>query len=148
MLSKFRQFLFSTAGRISRSQLWLKWLLPFFVIYTLWTIIVGELVFVAIGLGALSSDRWLFADLLIIWISFLFAAWSFTAVLVKRIHDRNKSGWLVLFLWAPGTLLIILPEALVDLIEIVVSVWFLIEFGCMRGTVGANQYGPDPVPQA
>src|SRR5882672_10331368 len=26
--------------------------------------------------------------------------------------------------------------------------WFFIEFGCMRGTVGPNKYGPDPVPQS
>jgi uncharacterized membrane protein YhaH (DUF805 family) len=26
-----------------------------------------------------------------------------------------------------------------------VGVWFFIEFGCLRGTIGANRYGPDPV---
>jgi uncharacterized membrane protein YhaH (DUF805 family) len=29
---------------------------------------------------------------------------------------------------------------------VVVAIWFFIEFGCMRGTVGGNQYGADPVP--
>jgi uncharacterized membrane protein YhaH (DUF805 family) len=26
-----------------------------------------------------------------------------------------------------------------------VAIWFLVEFGCLRGTIGANRYGPDPV---
>jgi uncharacterized membrane protein YhaH (DUF805 family) len=26
-----------------------------------------------------------------------------------------------------------------------ISLWFFIEFGCMRGTIGPNPYGPDPV---
>lgn len=34
---------------------------------------------------------------------------------------------------------------MVDLIVLVVLVWFFIEFGCMRGTIGVNRYGPDPV---
>jgi uncharacterized membrane protein YhaH (DUF805 family) len=26
-----------------------------------------------------------------------------------------------------------------------INLWFFVEFGCMRGTIGANRFGPDPV---
>ena len=76
--------------------------------------------------------------------------------MVKRIHDRNKSGWLVLAYWVPAALHIILIAAgasdnaavtILSLITAGVGIWFFVEFGCMRGTIGANQYGADPVPQ-
>ena len=31
------------------------------------------------------------------------------------------------------------------LVTLGISIWFFIEFGCMRGTVGENRFGPDPV---
>jgi uncharacterized membrane protein YhaH (DUF805 family) len=27
----------------------------------------------------------------------------------------------------------------------IVGIWFFIELGCLRGTAGDNQYGPDPL---
>ena len=51
------------------------------------------------------------------------------AVGVKRFHDRNKSGWWVL----------------ITLIPIIGGLWYLIECGILKGTEGANNYGPDPV---
>jgi uncharacterized membrane protein YhaH (DUF805 family) len=29
-----------------------------------------------------------------------------------------------------------------------VAIWFFIEFGCMRGTIGPNRFGADPVPRS
>ena len=49
------------------------------------------------------------------------------AVAVRRLHDLDRTGW-----W----LLIILT----GIGAIVLLVWF-----CMRGTVGANRFGPDPL---
>ena len=49
-------------------------------------------------------------------------------VLVKRLHDHNKSGW-----WC-----------LIYFIPIAGWVWALIECGFLRGTVGDNRYGPLP----
>ena len=83
------------------------------------------------------------------------------AVGVKRLHDRNKSGWfLMLFYFVPFTLaaLSVLIDAFVEdsiiiatvlaLLAIAVGVWTFVEMGCLRGTVGINQYGPDPVAPA
>lgn len=53
------------------------------------------------------------------------------AVATKRWHDRNKSGW-----WS-----------LILLIPVAGAIWYLIECGFLRGTVGPNTYGPDPLGQ-
>jgi uncharacterized membrane protein YhaH (DUF805 family) len=50
------------------------------------------------------------------------------AVSIRRLHDIDRVGWWVLL-------------ALIPLIGgIVLIVW-----ACMRGTVGANRFGPDPL---
>ena len=36
--------------------------------------------------------------------------------------------------------------AVVALIGFAVSIWAIVELGILRGTIGANQYGPDPLP--
>lgn len=49
------------------------------------------------------------------------------AVLVRRLHDQNKTGW-----WA-----------LISFVPVVGGIWLLVLL-CTEGTAGANQYGPDP----
>jgi uncharacterized membrane protein YhaH (DUF805 family) len=31
------------------------------------------------------------------------------------------------------------------LVAFAITVWAFVELGCLRGTVGPNQYGPDPL---
>ena len=50
------------------------------------------------------------------------------AVQVKRWHDRNKTGWWILFQFLPA----------------VGMIWTFVETGFVRGTDGPNRYGPDP----
>ena len=50
------------------------------------------------------------------------------AVSVRRLHDRDKSGWFMLLIFIP----------LVG--AIILIVWF-----CTRGTLGPNRFGPDPL---
>ena len=158
------QFYFSPRGRISRSQYWLRFLLPYVVIYLLLVIAAG-------ATDDDSTTHRVISGILTIFL--LVALWPSIAVLVKRIHDRNKPGWLCLVLYVPTfvfmVLLIVLvansiiesarsgtytpPTAgglviavgLLGLIAAVIGVWFFIEFGCLRGSVGPNRYGPDPV---
>ena len=47
---------------------------------------------------------------------------------VRRLHDTDKSGWWLLLGFIP-----------------VVGAIVLIVFFCQRGTVGPNQFGPDPL---
>ena len=34
------------------------------------------------------------------------------------------------------------------LVSFAITVWAFVELGCLRGTVGPNQYGPDPLEPA
>jgi uncharacterized membrane protein YhaH (DUF805 family) len=160
----FWTFYFSAAGRISRSQYWLRFCLPYFVIGLVLQISVGISGESSVAHSALSSLLTIFS---------LVVIWPTIVILIKRIHDRNKSGWLCLALYGPMILAFILmfawladaiiaaaagkdvspPEInavgvsaiILLIVSMIVSLWFFVEFGCLRGTIGANRYGPDPV---
>jgi len=51
--------------------------------------------------------------------------WPALALAVKRLHDRNRSAWFLL-----------IPIA---------NIWFMVEVLFLRGTVGPNRFGEDPV---
>jgi uncharacterized membrane protein YhaH (DUF805 family) len=119
----FGQFYFSPHGRISRSQYWLRFVLPYVVIYVV-------LVALASSLGGAGSDvaAVIFSVLLVIFV--LVALWPSLAILIKRAHDRDWP-------W-PFVLLFLVP---------IVSLWPMIELGFLRGTIGGNRFGADPVPR-
>jgi uncharacterized membrane protein YhaH (DUF805 family) len=82
--------------------------------------------------------------------------WVYTATSVKRLHDRNKSGWwLLLFFALPGMYsqfgnrvgdaLGGWATLLFGLAAFVFSVWGFIEMYCLRGTRGINRFGADPL---
>jgi uncharacterized membrane protein YhaH (DUF805 family)/DNA-directed RNA polymerase subunit RPC12/RpoP len=106
-------FYFSFDGRISVADYWLK----------------GFLVIFPLGLLAMLIDIGIGASGLIYFGFLLVAIWIGAALLVKRWHDRNKSGW---YYW-------------IILIPLVGPIWTLVEAGCMEGTKGDNRYGPDPI---
>jgi len=72
---------------------------------------------------------------------------------IKRLHDRDKSGWWLLFFYlVPGVLSALAQFSgmetvitIVGAICLAISIWMIVELGCLRGTVGDNQYGPDPL---
>jgi uncharacterized membrane protein YhaH (DUF805 family) len=81
---------------------------------------------------------------------FLAACYSALAVAVKRLHDRDKSGWWVLLFYA-------VPDALyaggavtggasvaAGLAGAAITIWAFVELGFLAGTEGPNAYGPDP----
>jgi uncharacterized membrane protein YhaH (DUF805 family) len=41
-----------------------------------------------------------------------------------------------------------LIASVLGLAAFAIGVWAFVEMGCLRGTIGANQYGPDPVAPA
>lgn len=59
---------------------------------------------------------------------YLALLWPSLAVQVKRWHDRDKTGWMVL----------------INLIPFIGWLWTLIECGFLDGTPGPNKYGPSP----
>ena len=89
----------------------------------------------------------------------LILAYPAAALLAKRLHDRNKTGWLAALLLIPAeietwldpsgsvmhTPLIHSIYLVAWWVTIIVGLWFLIELGFLRGTTGENSYGPDPL---
>jgi len=122
-----KEKLFSFQGRFSRSQYWgygygVPLLISFLAIIPLIPL------FIILN----GHDPSLFLLLLLILVSVIIyipAVWISIAGTAKRFHDRGKSGWMVL----------------IALIPYVGGFWILIECGCMRGTIGSNLHGPDPL---
>lgn len=137
--------LFSYQGRINRGKFWLAVLA-----YVIVSIILAILLIIPV-LG------WLLAG-----IGYIGMIVSGIFVGIKRLHDRDKPGWwLVIFYVIPMILSAISAyltldageqtslAMLISLVSLAISLWAFVELGCLRGTVGPNQYGPDPIaPQA
>jgi uncharacterized membrane protein YhaH (DUF805 family) len=100
-------------------------------------------------------------------ISLIIIGYPVTALMSQRLNDRNRPSWLKWAFWVPtilGTLLglsglaytfadaggIMMPTpttlmTIVTTLSIVVGLWALVELGFLRGTEGANRFGPDPI---
>lgn len=103
----------SLHGRIGRRCFWLRGLLPLFLV---------SLVLVALlNIAGLRSER---ADVFVNGL----LLWPTLAVLVKRWHDRDRSGWWVLVLLVP----------------LLGFLFMLVDAGCLRGTPGPNRFGEVP----
>lgn len=79
--------------------------------------------------------------------------WCYAATSIKRLHDRNKSGWWTIpFFVAPGLYQQFedrLGESAIvaglEFILFVALLWGFVELGFLRGTRGPNRFGPDPL---
>lgn len=56
------------------------------------------------------------------------------AVTVRRLHDRDLSGW-----WYLGVVI----GGAIPMVGPLISIGFLV-FMCLQGTPGPNRFGPDP----
>jgi uncharacterized membrane protein YhaH (DUF805 family) len=116
----WKKILWSFEGRIPRRTYWAG--------IGIW---VGVIRSVSILIGLLTpvvgedNAGYLGIPFLLILIPYF---WSLLAMQIKRWHDRGKSGVMVL----------------VNLIPFVGGIWAFVECGCLRGSVGPNQYGQDP----
>jgi uncharacterized membrane protein YhaH (DUF805 family) len=133
------QLLFSYQGRIGRAQYWLVVLI----------FAVAVALFVIVDQFAQSFYLTL-AVVLLICFPAIYAA---VGAGIKRLHDRNKSSWwLLLFYLGPllafygasilesGTIAGILSAA-----GFILLIWAIVDLGALRGSIGANPHGPDPV---
>jgi uncharacterized membrane protein YhaH (DUF805 family) len=110
--------LFSFSGRMCRSDYWLKGFLIMLPIGIFNNILVY-------GVGTEGA----FAVATVIGV---LSIWPSYAIIVKRLHDRDHSGWFVLTLFIP-------------LANLVFCIWILIEVWFMKGTDGPNRFGLDPL---
>jgi uncharacterized membrane protein YhaH (DUF805 family) len=132
----FWSLLFGFQGRINRAKYWIA------------TVTYISATIALVGLGFFFSFHTIF--FIIAAIVFIAMTVSGIAVGLKRLHDRDMSGWwlLVFYLLPPvvdgiGRALGI--PVLFSLAGSAISIWALVVLGFLRGTPGANQYGPDPL---
>ena len=92
----------------------------------------------------------------------LVSSWINFALCVKRLHDRDRSGWWLV--WQALVLVLAVVMVIVaiamhtermsiwyvlagaaGLAAVIISVWLFVEIGFLRGTQGPNRFGPDPL---
>jgi len=136
--------LFSFSGRINRAKFWLAALI-YFVVFVA---IIGMTI-------ALSSS--MSAMYIVALIAYVPLIVSGIAVGIKRLHDRDKSAWwLAVFYFTPLLLSLLgvdvfgedesgIGQQILVYVSFAINIWAIVELGCLRGTIGANQYGGDPL---
>jgi uncharacterized membrane protein YhaH (DUF805 family) len=148
----------SFQGRINRKPFW-------------WGTVLLLVVLTAISIGAFATvgpslstdldpdDPRLKTFIFVMQAISLVSLYPGLALTVKRLHDRDQSGYVAGFLYLP-----LLVKEVTDLagitgdpenpgpldlplnaIVFIVSIVFLILLGFLRGTAGPNRYGADPL---
>lgn len=118
---KFNELVFSFSGRINRKKFWIIW-----SITMLFSLIVGLMIK---EISNRNGTGPLVFVIIILILYLIPSMWISLAIQVKRWHDRNKSGWMVL----------------INFIPIIGQIWAIIELGFLKGTEGPNKYGNDPI---
>jgi uncharacterized membrane protein YhaH (DUF805 family) len=84
---------------------------------------------------------------------FIFSMWILVAATIKRLHDRDRSGWWIIALCIAPGLLDKIGNGLDDwgvfdlfpLIASLLTLWAVVELGFLKGTTGPNRFGRDPL---
>ncbi len=139
----------SPDGRIGRAAYWIGW-------------VIILLVEVALRLGLGVPFVTTPADTLTVrGLSFVIDAvllYPSIMVMVKRLHDRGYSGWVIGWLVVPYIVTMItnllgmsgdpehmgVVETLLLLATTIIMIAFMIELGFRRGSAGDNEFGPAP----
>lgn len=143
--TKLFQLLFGFSGRINRAKYWFA--VVIFSVTMLIVLIVFS--FAAWIVGDITFGLLFFVIAVIVYTLLLI---SFIAIGIKRLHDRDKSGWWLLVFYVLPAVLSRIAEAagtglqfIFSLATLVLSIWGFVELGCLRGTAGPNKYGSDPL---
>jgi len=166
----YKRVLSRFEGRIGRARYWLATLiilgsmiaalLVLALVASIFGTATGPLTINVIGISASfdlgADDTAVKAGLLPQVISSLLTlvfAWFYAAASIKRLHDRNKSGWwMIPFVaatglygqfghWLGGSW----AAVLVGLAVSIAFIWGVVEMAFVKGTKGPNRFGPDPL---
>ena len=121
-LPRFNRIAFTVAGRISRFEYWVYGL-AFYSIFVMAALVLV----VSRSLAGVPQQQLFAIGSLGPWL--VLYLWGIFAISIKRCHDRDWPGWFLLIALVP-----------------VISLWFAVEVGFLRGSIGPNRFGPDPVP--
>ena len=139
----------SPDGRIGRAAYWIGWVI---------ILVVEVLLRLVLGVPFVTTPADTFA---VRGMSFLIDAvllYPSVMVMVKRLHDRGYSGWVVGWLIVPYIVIMVtnllgmsgdpenmgVVETLLLLATTVIMIAFMIELGFRRGADGDNEFGPAP----
>lgn len=112
----FKDVFFSFKGRVPRSTYWVcGFLIPYAVVMAIGVSLESFTVRLASG----PADFVLALVMLIVSLP----------ILVKRRHDRDRSGF----------------SLLAGLVPVLGAIWLLVELGFQTGTLGENRFGKDPL---
>ncbi|MEH2505584.1 uncharacterized membrane protein YhaH (DUF805 family) [Bradyrhizobium sp. AZCC 1578] len=162
-------FLFRFDGRINRAKMWLAMLVLLGLMMSLGAVIAA--IHSLLGgpasfhFGARDLFRLVDPDayrsltsadlprLSIKLVSTSLLMWVYFATSIKRLHDRDKSGWwMVPFFAVPGLYNQFaerLPDSYADqplaIAALVLCVWGFVEMYCLRGSRRTNRFGADPL---
>lgn len=137
-IKSFYKRYFDFKGRSSRSEYW--WVFLF-------SMIIGILVMLPLmgpyvasinemAAGGQPDFSWMFSAAALPYALFvLINLIPNIALIVRRIHDHDKSGW-----WFP-LMYVLMLIPLINIVAIIIALVFF----CRRGTVGPNRFGMDPL---
>lgn len=128
-----QQWCFSFKGRIGRRDFWL-WIAA-------WLILMA-------AAFTLANYQWVAIQSIAFFIVALL--WPTSAVVVKRLHDRNKTGWWALLLVLAWMLVAgnwqMLPPlwqwGIGRFIPTLIMMMMLLDLGVFTGNNGSNRFGP------
>ncbi len=132
----YRDKFFTFSGRASRSEYWYTMLFLLLI-----SIALFAMVFVVIGLPSSSSTFESgppVAGMIMIGLAslaYLVAIIPTIALTIRRLHDRNMSGWWYLGFFVLG---------MVPYVGFLATIAMLV-ITILKGTDGENRFGPDPL---
>jgi uncharacterized membrane protein YhaH (DUF805 family) len=165
------QYLFSFSGRINRARMWLFYVVVWAMEMVVFLgILLAYAILLATGVvneHTMSDNQSIYpgiAFVIAVGIFVIAIDYMYLAVTVKRLHDRNKSAWWLLTFFLVPALFMFVPPILTatklisphdqrmqiaalipGLAGMALYFWGFVELYCLRGTVGDNRFGPDPL---
>ena len=147
-LSRWAQTLTGFRGRLRRRDFWVGMILLLFI----------EIVLAFAFAGIMRPTGASELEWAALWLALAILVWGSAALIVKRLHDRDKSAlWYPLFGLAPAIcyqLGVVYSSNISNVLSpaqrgfwlagLLLWIWAAVELGFMRGTAGPNRYGPDP----
>lgn len=125
---------FKIEGRATRREYWSKIVPVFFMLFVV-AVVVAVMI---IDIGRRSC--WVHGTTMFYLVIFLIGVAIVSHIVllpvtVRRLHDRNMSGWFLLAFFV---------GSLIPVVNWFTQVAQFIIVGCLDGTVGPNDFGPDP----
>jgi uncharacterized membrane protein YhaH (DUF805 family) len=159
----WKHYLFGFTGRINRGKYWLYIAIAIPVLLGLFVALYaysmsfpgayengGPTPWPSDPLGIVGAIAW-FAALAALFVSGI-------AIIVKRLHDRDKAWWWIVPFYVVPNLLYGAAQYLTEVSQpavgetpfllqyasLALTIWAFVELGILRGSDGANRFGPDP----